>query len=165
MHPYKKTKNFYHVNVDAPPNAPSRQVNLAKHLDHKRILKGAYNVLKDFQRSGKVVRIAGRVSLVTGAALDVLELCNTVDSDLHDADRKIGKKTYATVASIGGSWAGGALGTKVGAWAGAMIGSAILPGVGTAVGGIAGGLTLAIVGSFGLSILGEKVIEITEIGE
>ena len=42
--------------------------------------------------------------MVTGAALDALELYQTVESDLHDADRKIGKKTYSVVAGIGGSW-------------------------------------------------------------
>ena len=53
-----------------------------------------------------------KVLLVTGAALDALELYQTVESDLHDADRKIGKKTYSAVAGIGGSWGLGALGAK-----------------------------------------------------
>lgn len=89
----------------------------------------------------------------------------TIDDDLHDADRKIGKKTYSSAAEIGGSWAGSALGAKGGAWAGAAIGTAVLPGVGTAVGGIAGGLVLGVVGSFAGSSLGKWVIDSTEIGE
>lgn len=62
---------------------------------------------------GKVVEIGGRVLLVAGVVLDALELCNTIDDDLHDADQKIGKKTYSSIASIGGNWAGGTLGRWV----------------------------------------------------
>ena len=147
------------------PDAPVHQQNLAKRLDHAEISKEIYDVLKDFQTSAKKVRIAGRVLLVAGSVLDALELCSTIDDDLHDADRKIGKKTYSSAAEIGGSWAGSALGAKGGAWAGAAIGTAVLPGVGTAVGGIAGGLVLGVVGSFAESSLGKWVIDITEIGE
>ena len=165
LHPYKGNSNYYHVNVDTLPDAPVHPQNLAKRLDHAEISKEAYDVLKDFQTSAKKVRIAGRVLLVAGGVLDALELCSTIDDDLHDADRKIGKKTYSSAAEIGGSWAGSALGAKGGAWAGAAIGTAVLPGVGTAVGGIAGGLVLGVVGSFAGSSLGKWVIDITEIGE
>ena len=165
LHPYKGNSNYYHVNVDTLPDAPVHQQNLAKRLDHAEISKEAYDVLKDFQTSAKKVRIAGRVLLVAGSVLDALELCSTIDDDLHDADRKIGKKTYSSAAEIGGSWAGSALGAKGGAWAGAAIGTAVLPGVGTAVGGIAGGLILGVAGSFAGSSLGKWVIDITEIGE
>lgn len=165
LHPYKGNSNYYHVNVDTLPDAPVHQQNLAKRLDHAGISKEAYDVLKDFQTSAKKVRIAGRVLLVAGSVLDALELCSTIDDDLHDADRKIGKKTYSSAAEIGGSWAGSALGAKGGAWAGAAIGTAVLPGVGTAVGGIAGGLVLGVAGSFAGSSLGKWVIDITEIGE
>ena len=115
----------------------------------------------DHTEISKVVRIAGRVLLVAGAALDALGLCDVIDGDLHDAHQKIGKKTYSTAASIGGSWAGGALGAKGGALAGAAIGTAILPGLGTAVGGIAGGLLLGVAGSS----LRKWVIDITDVGE
>jgi len=134
-------------------------------MDHMEISKEAYDILKDFQHSAKVVKIAGRIFLVAGAALDALELANTIDNDLHDADGKIGKSTYTSAASIGGSWAGGALGAKGGALAGAAIGTAILPGIGTAIGGIAGGLILGVAGSYAGSSLGKWVIDITEIGE
>ena len=123
------------------------------------ISKEAYDILKDFQHSAKVVKTAGRIFLVAGAALDALELANTID------DGKIGKITYMSAASIGGSWAGGALGAKGGALAGAAIGTAILPGIGTAIGGIAGGLILGVAGSYAGSSLGKWVIDITEIGE
>ena len=165
LHPYKGNSNYYHVNVDTLPDAPVHQQNLAKRLDHAEISKEAYDVLKDFQTSAKKVRIAGRVLLVAGSVLDALELCSTIDDDLHDADRKIGKKTYSSAAEIGGSWAGSALGTKGGAWAGAAIGTAVLPGVGTAAGGIAGGLVLGVAGSFAGSSLGKWVVDMTEIGE
>lgn len=165
LHPYKGNSNYYHVNVDTLPDAPVHQQNLAKRLDHAEISKEAYDVLKDFQTSAKKVRIAGRVLLVAGSVLDVLELCSTIDDDLHDADRKIGKKTYSSAAEIGGSWAGSALGAKGGAWAGAAIGTAVLPGVGTAAGGIAGGLVLGVAGSFAGSSLGKWVVDMTEIGE
>lgn len=109
----------------------------------------------------KKVRIAGRVLLVAGAALDALELYQTIEEDFHDADRKIGKKTYADAASIGGSWALGALGAQGGAMLGAEIGTAILPGVGTAVGAAAGGLILGIVGSHYGDKLGNYIVDIT----
>lgn len=165
LHPYKGNTSYYHINVDALPDASAWQKRLASKLDHTEISKEAYDIQKDFQHSAKVVRIAGRVLLVAGAALDALELCNVIDGDLHDADQKIGKKTYSTAASIGGSWAGGALGAKGGALAGAAIGTAILPGLGTAVGGIAGGLILGVAGSYAGSSLGKWVIDITDVGE
>jgi ATP-dependent protease HslVU (ClpYQ) peptidase subunit len=49
------------------------------------------------------------VLLVAGAALDALELYQTIEDDLHDADRKLVKKTLSTAVGIGGSWAGDAL--------------------------------------------------------
>ena len=41
---------------------------------------------------------SNHVLLVAGSVLDALELCSTIDDNLHDADRKIGKKTYRSVA-------------------------------------------------------------------
>ena len=97
---------------------------------------------------------------VTGAALDVLEVAQAIHIDTHDADKKIGKTTYSTVASIGGSWSHSALGAKGGAMLGASIGS-IFPGPGTAIGGIVGGLVFGIIGSYSGSKLGKYVIDIT----
>lgn len=165
LHLYRGNPSYYHINVDTLPNTSLWQRRLASELDHAEISKEAYDILKDFQHSAKVVRIAGRLLLVAGAALDALELCNVIDEDLHDADQKIGKKTYTAVASIGGSWAGSALGAKGGAFAGAAIGTAILPGLGTAVGGITGGLILGIAGSYAGSSLGKWVVDITNVGE
>ena len=54
----------------------------------------------------KVVKIAGRILLVAGLALDALEIGLTIYDDLHDADGKLGKKTLSTIVSIGGSWGG-----------------------------------------------------------
>ena len=147
LHSHRGNTSYYLINVDPLTNASAWQKGLPSGLDHTEI--------------SKVVRIAGRVLLVAGAALDALGLCDVIDGDLHDAHQKIGKKTYSTAASIGGSWAGGALGAKGGALAGAAIGTAILPGLGTAVGGIAGGLILGVAGSS----LRKWVIDITDVGE
>lgn len=130
-------------------------------LNHKKIPEGVYRVLKDFDGTAKKIRIGARVLLVIGAALEALELYQTIESDLHDADRKIGKKTYSHVASIVGSWSLSAFLSAKGAAAGAAIGTAIMPGVGTAVGGVVGGMTLGLAGSFGGSALGKWVIDIT----
>lgn len=130
-------------------------------LNHKEISEGAYRVLKDFDDTAKKVRIGARVLLVIGAALEALELYQTIESDLHDADRKIGKKTYSHVTSIVGSWSLSAFLSAKGAAAGAAIGTAIMPGVGTAVGGVVGGMTLGLAGSFGGSALGKWVVDIT----
>lgn len=86
LHLYKGNPSYYHINVDALPNASAWQKRLVSELDHTEISKEAYDILKDFQHSAKVVRIAGRVLLVAGAVLDALELCNVIDGDLHDAD-------------------------------------------------------------------------------
>lgn len=102
----------------------------------------------------------GKVLAITGAALDVLEIAQTIHIDTHDADKKIGKTTYSTVASIGGSWSLSALGAKGGAMLGASIGS-IFPGPGTAIGGFVGGLVFGIIGSYSGSKLGKYVIDIT----
>lgn len=130
-------------------------------LNHKKIPEDTYRVLKDFDGTAKKVRFGSRVLLVIGAAWEAWELYQTIESDLHDADRKIGKKTYSHVASVVGSWSLSALGAKGGAMAGAAIGTAIMPGVGTAVGGVVGGMTLGLAGSFGGSALGKWVIDIT----
>lgn len=163
MHSYHGRANYYHINVHALPDAPAWQASLAENLDHTEISKEAYDLLKNFENVGKVVQIGGRVLLVAGVVLDALELCSTIDDDLHDADQKIGKKTYSSIASIGGRWTGGVLGAKGGAMLGATIGTAILPGLGTAIGGAVGGVVLGVAGSSGGSALGRWVIDITAV--
>ena len=163
VHPYHGIANYYHINAHALPDAPAWQVSLAENLNHTEITKEAYDLLKNFDNAGKVVQIGGRVLLIAGVALDALELCSTIDDDLHDADEKIGKKTYSSIASIGGRWTGGALGAKGGAMLGATIGTAILPGLGTVIGGAVGGIVLGVAGSFGGSALGRWVVDITAV--
>jgi hypothetical protein len=160
--------DFYHINTVEGGNikhgqytASELQLGNLNKLNHTEISEDTYRVLKDFDGVAKKVRIAGRVLLVAGAALDALELYQTIEDDLHDADRKIGKKTYADAASIGGSWTLGALGAQGGAMLGAEIGTAILPGIGTAVGAAAGGLILGIVGSHYGDKLGNYIVDIT----
>ena len=165
LHSHRGNTSYYLINVDPLTNASAWQKRLPSGLDHTEISKVVRIAGRVLLVAGAALDAAGRVLLVAGAALDALELCNVIDGDLHDADQKIGKKTYSTAASIGGSWAGGALGAKGGALAGAAIGTAILPGLGTAVGGIAGGLILGVAGSHAGSSLGKWVIDITDVGE
>lgn len=160
--------NYPHINTVEGRSIKSGKYNPSEFqranlnaLNHTEISDDAYRVLKDFGGVAKKVRVAGKILLVAGAALDALELYQTIEGDLHDADRKIGKETYAAVAGIGGSWGLGALGAKGGAAAGAAIGTAIMPGVGTAIGGAVGGLVLGIAGSYGGDALGRWVVDIT----
>ena len=160
--------NYPHINTVEGRSIKSGKYNPSEFqranlnaLNHTEISDDAYRVLKDFDGVAKKVRVAGKILLVAGAALDTLELYQTIEGDLHDADRRIGKKTYAAVAGIGGSWGLGALGAKDGAAAGAAIGTAIMPGVGTAIGGAVGGLVLGIAGSYGGDALGRWVVDIT----
>lgn len=160
--------DFYHINTVEGKSiqrgkyaASELQLNNLNGLNHTEISDDAYKVLKNFDGVAKKIRVAGRVLAATGIVLDALELYQTIEIDKQDADRKIGKTTYSEIASIGGSWAGGALGAKGGALVGASIGTAIFPGVGTAIGGAAGGFILGIVGSFTGDKLGSYVVDIT----
>lgn len=164
-HRYGSNLSYTHVNVNPPDGAPVWQKSLASRLDHTGISGDAYNLLKNFDDSAKIVRIGGKVLLVAGTIIDVLELSNSIRTDLNDADQKLGKLTASTSISIVGSWTGGALGAKAGAALGAGIGTAILPGLGTAIGGIAGGLVLGVVGSTVGSDWGEWVVDITDVWE
>lgn len=120
----RKPINFNHLNVDKVPNGNWIYNQLQSRFNHHELSGDAYNALKDLKATGKKVRVAGKVLLVAGIALDALELGTTIDADLKDADRKIGKKTLSAAASIGGSWAGAALWAKIGAIAGGMTGPA-----------------------------------------
>ena len=160
--------NYPHINTVEGRSIKSGKYNPSEFqranlnaLNHTEISDDAYRVLKDFDGVAKKVRVAGKILLVAGAALDALELYQTIEGDLHDADRKIGKKTYSEVAGIGGSWGLDSLGAKGGAAADAAIGTAIMPGVGTAIGGAVGGLVLGIAGSYGGDALGRQVVDIT----
>ncbi|QNL45789.1 PE/PPE C-terminal domain-containing protein [Oscillibacter hominis] len=120
----KTTINYPHINLDKVPNSNWIYNQLQSRFNHHELSGDAYNALKDLKATGKKVRVAGKVLLVAGIALDALELGTTIDADLKDADRKIGKKTLSAAASIGGSWAGAALWAKIGAIAGGMTGPA-----------------------------------------
>jgi|GEM_PF-1353299 len=116
--------NYNHVNIDFGKNPTEFQAWLQKQYNHYPLDDNAYNAVKDLEGFGKKVRVAGKVLLVAGIALDALELGTTIEADLTDADRKLGKKTLSTAVGIGGSWAGAALGAKLGALAGAATGPA-----------------------------------------
>lgn len=158
----------YHVNTvnghlirDGKYTPTELQRTNLNQWNHTPIDEETYQFLKNFDGVSKKIQTAGKVLLVAGIVLDAIELYLTIQSDLHDADQKIGKKTYSELASMGGSWTLGALGAEGGAAIGATIGTAIMPGIGTAVGGFAGGLVLGMVGSFSGSALGRWVIDIT----
>lgn len=53
-----------------------------------------YKLLSKFDNVSKPIRIGGRVLLVTGVVLDILELFSTIEKDLNDADKKLGRKQF-----------------------------------------------------------------------
>lgn len=151
----RKPIDFNHLNIDKVPNGNWIYDQFQSRLNHYELSDDAYNAVKDLKSFGKKVRVAGKVLLVAGVALDVLELGTTIDADLKDADRKLGKKTLSTAASIGGSWAGAALGAKLGALAGAATGPAAP--IAIPILGLVGGIG----GAFGGDALGKWIVDIT----
>ena len=128
--------------------------------DHKEISESTYLKLKNFENAAKSVRIAGKVLLVMGIALDILELGTAIYDDIKDSDNFVEKKTVSTAVEIGSRWTGSVLGAQKGAAVGAVIGSAF-PVVGTAVGGAIGGVLGGIGGAYLGGWLGECVVDIT----
>ena len=98
----RQSINYNHINIDTVPNSNALYDLIRARYNHYPLTNTAYDILKDLDNTGKKVRIAGKILLVGGIALDALELGLAVDSDLKDADRKLGKTTASTVASIGG---------------------------------------------------------------
>lgn len=152
----KRPIDYNHVNFDKMPDSNWLYNQIQSRYNHYPLSDDAYNALKDLKSTGKKVRIAGKVLLVAGVALDVLELGTAIQEDLNDVDGKLGRTTVSTVASIGGSWAGGALGAKAGALLGALAGPAAP--VAIPVLSIAGGIG----GAFGGDKFAQWVIDITE---
>ena len=151
----KTTVDYNHVNLDPMPKTNMLYEHLRERYNHYPLTDDAYNALKDLEGTGKKVKIAGKVLLVAGIALDALELGLAVEADLKDADRKLGKTTASTAASIGGRWVGAAAGAKGGAVLGAMTGPAapVAIPVLSLVGGIGG--------SFAGDYLAKWVVDIT----
>lgn len=152
----KRPIDYNHVNFDKMPDSNWLYNQIQSRYNHYPLSDDAYNVLKDLKSTGKKVRIACKVLLVAGVALDVLELGTAIQEDLNDVDGKLGRTTVSTVASIGGSWAGGALGAKAGALLGALAGPAAP--VAIPVLSIAGGIG----GAFGGDKFAQWVIDITD---
>ncbi len=161
LHAYGKIKEYYHINVKTLPNASKLQKTVASKLDHFQISKNAYDLLKNFDKVSKFIHVAGKVLLVGGLTLDVLELGLSIYDDLSDPDKKLGKKTISTLAGIGGRWLGSVVGSKLGEFVGSKIGTAIVAGPGTVIGGAIGGMVLGVAGSFGGDAFGRWVIDIT----
>lgn len=111
----QKTQIDYpHINLEGLKDSNALYNWLQVNYNHYPLSEEAYNVLKNLEKTGEVVRVAGRVLLVAGIILDALEIGTTMYSDLNDADGRLGKKTISTVASIGGSWGGSIVGANVG---------------------------------------------------
>jgi 6-phosphofructokinase len=81
----------YHINVKG------KIPDFVKKFDHKQIPEDVYLRLKNFGETAKKVRVAGRSLLVAAIALDVIELCKTIDADLKDSDKKLGRKTASNI--------------------------------------------------------------------
>lgn len=155
----KTTIDYPHVNFDPMADSNALYDFIQKQYNHYPLTDDAYNALKDLKDIGKKVKIAGKVLLVASATLDALELGIAIDADLKDADRKLGKTTASTVASIGGRWIGATAGAKGGAALGAMTGPAApvaIPILSIAVG---------IAGSFAGDYLAQWVVDITYVGD
>lgn len=151
----KTNIDYPHINFDKMPDSNWLYDLIQKNYNHYPLSDDAYNVLKDLKSTGKKVRIAGRVLLIAGVALDALELGVAINDDLHDADRKLGKTTASTAASIGGRWAGGAVGAQAGAAIGAMTGP--LAPIAIPILSVIGGIS----GTFGGDKLASWVVDIT----
>lgn len=151
--------NYNHINLAEVKNEGKLYKTLRTRYNHYHLSDEAYNLLKDLKKTGKKIRIGGRILLVAGIALDALELGTTIDSDLKDADKKIGKKTVSAAVSIGGRWAGAELGAELGAMAGTLTGP--LAPAAIPILSIAGGIA----GSFAGDMIGRYVVDITYLGE
>lgn len=149
--------DYNHINLNFGDDATALQQWLQQQYNHYPLSDDAYKVLSNLEETGKVVRKAGRVLLVAGIALDALEMGTAIYNDLNDADRKLGKTTVATAASIGGRWAGAAGGAKLGAMGGMAMGP--LAPIAVPV--------LAVIGGIGGSFVGDAfarwVVDITYI--
>ena len=151
----RKPIDYKHINIEKVSNGNKLYDIIQKRYNHYPLDDRAYNALKDLKSTGKKVRIAGKVLLVGGLVLDVLELGLAVNADLKDADRKLGKATVSTAVSIGGSWTGAALFAKGGALLGAATGP--LAPAAIPILSLAGG----VLGAFSGSRLAKYVVDIT----
>ena len=150
----KKIGYYMNVEFDVPKAFQKYFCN------HKKIDESIYLKLKNFKDTEKLIRIAGKALLITGIALDAIELGTAISEDIKDSDNFLEKGTVSTAVEIGSRWTGFVLGAKAGAIAGATVGSTF-PVIGTAAGGAVGGLIGGIVGSCTFSKLGEYVVDIT----
>ncbi len=150
-----KPIDYNHINFGNVKNSNRVYEWIQKRYNHYPLDDRAYNALKDLKGAGKKVRIAGKVLLVAGVALDVLEMGLAVNADLKDADKKLGKTTVSTAVSIGSAWAGAALFAKGAMALGIATGPAapIVTPILTLVGGA--------VGAISFSRLGKYVVDIT----
>ncbi len=150
--------DYNHLNVEFD-NSTKTYSEIAKKYNHTRIPDKLYNQINDLEKFGKKVRIGGRILVVAGIVLDTIELGTTINKDLKDTDKKLGKKTVKTTVEIGGRWAGAWAGAELGAMAGAFTGplSPIAVPVLAVVGGVGG--------AFAGDAIAGKIVDITYEGE
>ena len=147
--------DYPHINVNFGETPTKFQAWLKKRYNHYPLDDITYNAVKDLQQFGKKVRVAGKVLLIAGTALDVLEVGLAAIEDLTDTDEKLGKKTLSSAVGVAGRWGGAVAGAKIGMGLGALTGPAAP--VAVPVLSLAGGLA----GSFGGDALGRWIIDIT----
>ena len=87
----KRRIDYPHINLDKVENSNWLYDQIQRKYNHYPLSDDAYNLLKDLRNTGKKVRIAGKLLLVGGIALDALEIGMAVNEDLHDVDGKLGK--------------------------------------------------------------------------
>ena len=107
--------DYNHVNVNFPNPANEIETNLKAKYNHYPLSDRAYDVLSNMEHSAKMVKIAGKAFLITGIVSDIMELVPTIETDLHDADQKLGSTTDHAVAKMEGRWAGSIHGGSMGA--------------------------------------------------
>ena len=147
--------DYPHINIEFKDNPTKFQTWLKGRYNHYPLDDVTYNAVKDLQKFGKKVRIAGKVLLIAGTALDVVEVGLATIEDLTDTDGKLGKKTLSSAVSVAGRWGGAFAGAKVGAIVGGLTGPAapVAVPVLSLVGGFAG--------SFGGDAAGRWIVDIT----
>ena len=99
-HPYGKNRDFPHLNVGTLDSFTKRQIINAGKLDHFGISNKAYDALKSFDQTAKVIKVSGKTLLITGIIADTISLGKAIESDLKDADRKLGKTTSIEIIRI-----------------------------------------------------------------
>jgi hypothetical protein len=88
-------------------------------------------------RSGRALRVFGRVARPVGIALDVIDVGSSFRADGNRIGQNTGRSLSGIAGGAGGAWAGAAAGAAVGS---------VVPVIGTVIGGVVGGIIGAFAG-------------------